>query len=171
MLKRVQIKNYKSIAEAVVELNQFTVFVGPNAAGKSNFLDALSFVSDCLTSSVELALKERGGIGSVRWRSSGSGGRPPNFGMRLSMELGPGRSAEYAFEIGAVKGGVFKVKEESCVLQEGPLEGDNPGFSRLDGEVALENFRFPYAKLPIESDRLALPILRQCLNSDLSMIS
>ncbi len=39
MLKRVQIKNYKSIAQAVVDLSQFTVLVGPNGAGKSNFLD------------------------------------------------------------------------------------------------------------------------------------
>jgi len=157
MLKRVQIKNYKSIAEAVVELNQFTVLVGPNGAGKSNFLDALSFVSDCLTSSVELALKERGGIGSVRWR--GSRGRPTNFGMRLSMELGSGRSSEYAFEISAVRGGIFRVKEESCVVRESALLGGEPRFDRRDDKIHLENLSFPRDELPIESDRLALPLL------------
>ena len=159
MLKRVEIKNYKSIAQAVVDLNQFTVLVGPNGAGKSNFLDALSFVSDCLTSSVELALNKRGGIGSVRWRSSGPRGRPTNFGMRLSMEVGPGHSSAYAFEISAVKGGVFKVKEESCVIQESLLEEKAPRFDRRDGKVVLENLRFPRDELPIETDRLALPIL------------
>jgi len=159
MLRRVEIKNYKSIAEAVVDLNQFTVFVGPNGAGKSNFLDALSFISDCLTSSVELALKERGGIGSVRWRSSGSGGRPTNFGMRLSIDAARGRAAEYAFEIGAVKGGIFRVKEESCVVRESVLQGGEPRFERRDGKVILENLRFPRDELPIESDRLALPVL------------
>ncbi|MBF2754624.1 MAG: AAA family ATPase [Gammaproteobacteria bacterium AqS3] len=45
MLKRIHIKGYKSLRDVEVELKPLTVLVGPNAAGKSNFLDALQLLS------------------------------------------------------------------------------------------------------------------------------
>ncbi|MDZ7699679.1 MAG: AAA family ATPase [Deltaproteobacteria bacterium] len=41
MLKRIRIKKYKSLKEVEIALNPLSVIFGPNAAGKSNFLDAL----------------------------------------------------------------------------------------------------------------------------------
>ena len=43
-LRRVIIEGYKSIAHCDVTLEPLTIFVGRNASGKSNFLDALSFL-------------------------------------------------------------------------------------------------------------------------------
>ena len=45
MLKRVHVKGYKSLADVEVRLEPLTVLFGPNAAGKSNFLDALQLLS------------------------------------------------------------------------------------------------------------------------------
>ncbi|RJP34525.1 MAG: DUF2813 domain-containing protein [Candidatus Omnitrophota bacterium] len=45
MLKRVKIKGFKSLVDIEVELRPLSVFFGPNAAGKSNFLDALQLLS------------------------------------------------------------------------------------------------------------------------------
>ena len=45
MLKRVRIRGYKTLRDVEVELEPLTVLVGPNAAGKSNFLDALQLLS------------------------------------------------------------------------------------------------------------------------------
>lgn len=50
MLKRIHIKGYKSLADVDVELEPLTVLFGPNAAGKSNFLDALQLLSKLATS-------------------------------------------------------------------------------------------------------------------------
>ena len=50
MLKRVRIRGYKSLADVEVRLNSLTVLFGPNAAGKSNFLDALQLLSKLGTS-------------------------------------------------------------------------------------------------------------------------
>lgn len=50
MLKRVHIKGYKSLADVEVTLEPLTVLFGPNAAGKSNFLDALQLLSRLGTS-------------------------------------------------------------------------------------------------------------------------
>ena len=45
MLKRVRISGYKSLRDVEVELQPLSVLFGPNASGKSNFLDALQLLS------------------------------------------------------------------------------------------------------------------------------
>ena len=45
MLRRIKIHGYKSLAEVNLDLQPLTVLFGPNAAGKSNFLDALQLLS------------------------------------------------------------------------------------------------------------------------------
>ena len=50
MLKRIHIKGYKSLADVEVELSPLSLLFGPNAAGKSNFLDALQLLSKIATS-------------------------------------------------------------------------------------------------------------------------
>jgi len=50
MLKRIRIRGYKSLADVEVHLEPLSVLFGPNAAGKSNFLDALQLLSRICTS-------------------------------------------------------------------------------------------------------------------------
>lgn len=50
MLKRIHIDGYKSLTNIEVCLEPLTVLFGPNAAGKSNFLDALQLLSKLGTS-------------------------------------------------------------------------------------------------------------------------
>jgi predicted ATPase len=50
MLKRVRIKGYKSLIDVDVQLQPLTVIFGPNASGKSNFLDALQLLSRLVSS-------------------------------------------------------------------------------------------------------------------------
>ncbi len=50
MLKRVHIRGYKSLVHVDVCVPQLAVLFGPNAAGKSNFLDALQLLSKLGTS-------------------------------------------------------------------------------------------------------------------------
>ncbi len=44
MLRRIVLENFKSFARAEAEISPFTLLVGANASGKSNFLDALRFL-------------------------------------------------------------------------------------------------------------------------------
>lgn len=46
MIKRLNIKNFKSFAEIDLELKNFNVVVGGNASGKSNFVSAFSFLKN-----------------------------------------------------------------------------------------------------------------------------
>ena len=50
MLKRIHIRGYKSLVDVEMNLSQLVVLFGPNAAGKSNFLDALQLLSKLGTS-------------------------------------------------------------------------------------------------------------------------
>jgi predicted ATPase len=50
MLKRIKIQGYKSLVNVEVHLQPLTVLFGPNASGKSNFLDALQLLSRIVSS-------------------------------------------------------------------------------------------------------------------------
>jgi predicted ATPase len=50
MLNRIHIRDYKSLSDVEVRLSPLAVLFGPNAAGKSNFLDALQLFSKLATS-------------------------------------------------------------------------------------------------------------------------
>lgn len=111
LITRVVLKNYKSIGACDVSLNRLTFLVGPNGAGKSNFLDALRFVADSLRSSLDHALRDRGGIKEVRRRSAG---HPTHFGIRLELQLPSGIPGAYSFRVAAVEPGGYEVQSEEC---------------------------------------------------------
>jgi len=151
-LRRVIIKNYKSIAVTSVDLEPFTVLVGANGSGKSNFVDALRFVSDCLNTSISLALQNRGGINAVRLHSLG---HPTHFGIRLVIELEEHGRADYSFEIAARPQGRFQVKGERCVVQTALLRQEHR-YEVQDGKFTQE---FPGIRPKVETDRLALSVV------------
>jgi predicted ATPase len=113
-LKRVRIRDYKSIATVDVELGQLTVLVGRNGSGKSNFLDALRFVADGLQASLDHAIKSRGGIEAIRRIGAE---RSRSFAIALDVSL-PGRqTAVYELEIAARQKGGFQIARESLRFQ------------------------------------------------------
>lgn len=145
-LTRVVLRNYKSIGNCDVKLGRLTFLVGANGSGKSNFLDALHFVRDALTGTLENALNERGGLTEVRRRS---GGHPNNFGIRLEFRLIDGRAARYSFNIGALSERGYVVQREECVIDR---DRHGPRFSIEGGKVVTSEMSFP----SVTGDRLAL---------------
>ena len=117
-ITRVTIKNYKSIAACDVQPRPLMFLVGPNGAGKSNFLDSLRFVADALNSSLDHAIRDRGGINDVRRRS---GGHPNHFSIRLDFILPKGDTGHYAFRISTRPPGEYEVQREECRLWSAQL--------------------------------------------------
>lgn len=151
-LRRVVMKNYKSLAATTVDLEPFTVLVGQNGSGKSNFVDALRFVGDCLNTSISMALQNRGGINAVRRHSRG---HPTHFGIRLVIQLEEHGLADYSFEIAARQQGRFEVRGERCVVQTSLLR-EPRRYQVQNGEFTQE---FPDIRPKIEIDRLALSVV------------
>lgn len=61
MITELRIKNFKSIARLRIPLQPLTAFVGANASGKSNIVDALAFLRDCVSDGIMSAITVRGG--------------------------------------------------------------------------------------------------------------
>ena len=65
-IRRLKIENFKSIDSLEVKgLAPFSVFAGANGSGKSNFFDALDFVSLFVRGGLEIALREHGGFANI----------------------------------------------------------------------------------------------------------
>jgi predicted ATPase len=143
-IKRVRIRNYKSLANCDVELGALTVLVGRNGAGKSSFLDALSFVADTLRTSLDHAVRVRGGWREIRSRFCEQD--DAKFPMAIGLEMTHrSRSGErrVVFELGfapsAEHGGIRFIKERIEFFRE----GDQPeyGYVVEDGKVVWSTFQ------------------------------
>ncbi len=122
-VNRLRVTNYKSVAASDVTLEPLTVLLGPNAAGKSNFLDALAFVADAVETTPSKAIDARGGLFEILRRSPEPA---DSFSIALDVTVpwGPEpeqwASGEYSFEIApSQRRGQrpFEVVREECMLR------------------------------------------------------
>lgn len=66
---RLKLKNWRNFLEIDVRLHEKTFLIGPNASGKSNFLDVFRFLRDICKPSgggLQKAIEDRGGIKKLR---------------------------------------------------------------------------------------------------------
>ena len=63
----IRLQNWRNFKNAEVDLSSRAFFVGPNAAGKSNILDAFRFLRDVSIGGLAAAVDARGGISSLRY--------------------------------------------------------------------------------------------------------
>jgi len=152
LIDRVQVRNYKSIGKCDVALGRLTLIVGRNGAGKSNFLDAVRFASDAVQGSIDQALRARGGIDSVRRRSTR---HPHNSSIALDLNPDLDTQVRYGFEIAAKKNGQFAVKQECLRLRHAGTGRDLGGYRIEGGSLVASSEE---VKPPASPDRLYLPI-------------
>lgn len=86
-IRRLKIENFKSIDSLEVEgLAPFSVFAGANGSGKSNFFDALAFVSLFVRGGIEIALRAHGGFANIRSKKR-EGADSKKFGFEIECDL------------------------------------------------------------------------------------
>jgi len=64
----INLENWRNFAQVDVELQRRGFLIGPNASGKSNFLDVFRFLSDLVSvgGGLQEAVRKRGGVSSLR---------------------------------------------------------------------------------------------------------
>lgn len=65
-VQSLEITNFKSFRKMKVEFGRFNVLIGPNAAGKSNFIQVFRFLRDIVTVGLENAISMQGGVEYIR---------------------------------------------------------------------------------------------------------
>ena len=61
-IQKIHVENFKSFSELDIDLAQFNVVIGSNAAGKSKFISIFRFLKDIATSGVVNAIALQGGV-------------------------------------------------------------------------------------------------------------
>lgn len=84
-LKKISIHGFRSIREQTWEPGALNVLIGPNNAGKSNFLRALELLKDAITGDLDRAIVRLGGIRALLWN-----GESPE--LKWHVEVEPGES-------------------------------------------------------------------------------
>lgn len=116
-IQKVIIKRFRSFPATSVDLHSPLFVVGRNGSGKSNLADVFSFVAEAMVSPLQAVFDRKGGIATVRNRSSVKSA-PPNMG--LAFEFGHSDDMEggrYAFEIRALPNYGYKITREQCLVR------------------------------------------------------
>jgi len=90
--RKLRLKNWKNFEDTgEIEILDRLFLVGPNASGKSNFLDAFRFLRD-LAASFQEAVARRGGVGALRCLAAQ---RYPDIELRAELEAQDGKRWTY----------------------------------------------------------------------------
>jgi predicted ATPase len=147
-LRNVKLRDYKSIGDSSIGLGPLTVLVGRNGSGKSNFIDALRFISDSLQTSIDHAIRSRGVIHGLSRR----GIADPVFYITVSVFLPGDQRAIYSIAVGSQRNGDFEIASERLLLRS--ASGEPLGhYHVFDGKVADASINQPPAA---QRDRLYL---------------
>lgn len=95
---RAVLENWKNFAHVETPLQRRVILVGPNASGKSNFLDVFRFLSDLVSPSggFREAISRRGGVGAIRCLAAR---RYPDIAVRVTVEADEG-APRWEYELG-----------------------------------------------------------------------
>lgn len=65
-IKTIKISNYKSFRDVELELGRLNVLIGPNASGKSNFIQIFRFLREIISEGLDNAISMQGGVEYIR---------------------------------------------------------------------------------------------------------
>jgi predicted ATPase len=150
-ITRLKLKRFRSIRDDSFDLSNPLFLVGKNGAGKSNVIDALSFLSECMSQPLQSVFDKRGGIDAVRYRA-GSRGQPGNVSLQVDFDFTSdgGAKGAYLFEIKARPNHGFEVIRELLVIPPGGF------FERDKGKFWTV---IPGLNPLLDPQALALPLL------------
>lgn len=110
IISYIKLKNWRNFRSVEIPLGRRMFLVGPNASGKSNFLDALRFLRDIAKSEgggLQKAVSERGGLSKIRCLSARKESQ-----VEIEVHLSESRGKEPFWKYG------IGIKQESRGLRQ-----------------------------------------------------
>lgn len=121
MIRFLSVDHFKSIASCQIQLGKLNVFVGRNSTGKSNLVEAIVFLRDCVNKGIDDAVSDRHGVDSIiQWSPT----RPYNLEISVRAETSGGRG-EFFLRISK------KQKEPILLFESASWSSDRPGVGEL----------------------------------------
>ena len=111
---RVHLENWRNFSHVDVELSQRVFLVGPNASGKSNFLDVFRFLHDIVSvgGGLEEAVRKRQGVSKLRALAAR---RFPDIVIKVNLGGTNGERWQYELALGQDKQQRPQIKRESVL--------------------------------------------------------
>jgi len=148
-IRKIAITNFKSFKELEVELGNFSLFIGANASGKSNFIQIFKFLRDIIQSGLDNAISLQGGVEYLRNINIGAS---ENLSVRVISDT------DFGFAIpGEKKAGLIGLKfYESIFDMSLSFKDPDSGFKIAKDEVIskCKYFRLKKKKKKIEEEEL-----------------
>jgi len=148
VIKHIKLVNWRNFRKVDVDLDDVTYIIGPNASGKSNFLDVFRFLRDIASAGaggLQSAMAIRGGLAKVRCLAARQQPRI-SIAVELAEDFDAVTKWRYELEIGQQPSGLHKpvvfrefvanVVENRIVLER-PSPEDRKDAERLT-QTALE---------------------------------
>ena len=135
MITRLEVDGFKSLRDFAVDLDPFTVFIGPNSAGKSNILEALALLSRLASQPIADAFKGGRGRPSDQFTREGNESvRTMRFAVEflnygyfgLDGGCAPGKQSRFRYEL--------MIEREALASGVERLVARNERFSALHSE-------------------------------------
>ena len=171
-LTRLNVENFRSLADVSIDMRPINVLFGPNGSGKSTLLEATRLLKDCISRDVEESVRIRNnGFGMLRqgadeWRGIKIGMETALAGYALRLGFSRGQIEPYAGEVLYSPG---KYRTPLMFRRIGREEADfcyceetSPVLTRLTFPEKLALIQYMQGAEPISPDVLNL---RNLLNS------
>lgn len=159
MIARIEALNYRCLRSVHAPVQPFQVLVGPNASGKSTFLDILAFLHQMLRDDVEAAITTRSdNLADLVWQRTGTA-----FELAIEVPLpegtrphSPERIVRYTVAVGldVARNERAILRERVLVTAQAPRPADDPGPRPFPADLPTPPSLFGPAGAPLVVDRV-----------------
>lgn len=141
-ISHIELYSWKNFRKANVDVPERVFLVGPNAAGKSNFLDALRFLRDLAsrTGGLQRACADRGGVSKIRCLAAR---QDPDIGIMVELTNGGKTTWRYEIKFNQEIRGNRLPK----ITHEAVFKDSKPLLQRPDSEDQLDPLRLTQTAL------------------------
>ncbi len=142
-ISHIELYSWKNFRKINTGLTERVFLIGPNASGKSNFLDALRFLRDLAVpgGGLQRAVEDRGGVSKIRCLAAR---QDPDVGITVTLSNGSSDEWKYEIKFNQESRGYRRpvlvrevVTKNGIVILNRPNEEDNNDKERLT-QTALE---------------------------------